>query len=80
MRGTQAAAASIYQAMRERGYSTDTWGQHELHPKRSEGFSAVDMVNFVFTMDLLNFSWVWVWAFFFLQELFLNDAETRDMC
>ena len=43
--------------MQERAYSTQTWSQHELHPKQSEGFSEVDIVNFVFTMDLLNFSY-----------------------
>ena len=58
MYGTKAAAASIYASMQERGYSTDSWSQHELHPTRSEGFSDLDIVNFVFTMDLLNFSFV----------------------
>ncbi|KAF2763651.1 hypothetical protein EJ03DRAFT_62506 [Teratosphaeria nubilosa] len=56
MYGTKAAAASIYKAMQEREYSTETWSQVELHPKASEGFSELDMVNFIFTMDLLNFS------------------------
>ena len=56
MYGTQGAAASIYKMMQERNYSTQTWGEHELHPKQSDGFSEVDIVNFIFTMDLLNFS------------------------
>jgi hypothetical protein len=56
MYGTQGAAASIYKTMRERGYSTQTWSEHELHPKQSEGFSDINIVNFIFTMDLLNFS------------------------
>ncbi|PIA89024.1 UPF0553 protein [Cercospora beticola] len=56
MHGTKGAAAEIYRAMKARGYSTETWSTHELHPKPSEGFSEVDIVNFVFTMDLLNFS------------------------
>ncbi|KAI5363028.1 putative queuosine salvage protein family [Septoria linicola] len=56
MYGTKGAASHIYKAMQERGYSTQTWSAHELHPKPSEGFSEVDIVNFVFTMDLLNFS------------------------
>lgn len=56
MYGTKAAASSIHKAMQERGYSTQTWSQHELHPSVSDSFSEADLVNFVFTMDLLNFS------------------------
>ncbi|KAK1069071.1 hypothetical protein LTR12_014079 [Friedmanniomyces endolithicus] len=56
MYGTKTAAASIYKAMQERGYSTQAWSEHELHPKQTEGFSEIDVVNFIFTMDLLNFS------------------------
>ncbi|KAK3117012.1 hypothetical protein LTR53_002033 [Teratosphaeriaceae sp. CCFEE 6253] len=56
MHGTKAASAHVYQAMQEREYSTSAWSEQVLHPKSSEGFSDVDTVNFVFTMDLLNFS------------------------
>ncbi|CAK3991233.1 Hypothetical predicted protein [Lecanosticta acicola] len=56
MYGTKAAAAEIYKTMQEKSYSTETWSEHELHPKMSEGFTELDIVNFVFTMDLLNFS------------------------
>ncbi|KXT10361.1 hypothetical protein AC579_9151 [Pseudocercospora musae] len=56
MYGTKAAAERIYQMMQARGYSTENWSQHELHPKTSEGFTELDMVNFVFTMDLQNYS------------------------
>lgn len=56
MYGTKAAAAQIYKSMQEKSYSTETWSEHELHPKMSEGFLELDIVNFVFTMDLLNFS------------------------
>lgn len=56
MYGTKAAAAEIYRSMQEKSYSTETWSQHELHPKMSEGFDEVAILNFVFTMDLLNFS------------------------
>ncbi|KAI7118069.1 hypothetical protein KC324_g18777, partial [Hortaea werneckii] len=66
MYGTKGAAASIYTAMQQRAYSTDSWAQHPLHPKQNEGFSDLDIVNFIFTMDLLNFS--------FWSEL---DAEQR---
>ncbi|KAF2162723.1 hypothetical protein M409DRAFT_26960 [Zasmidium cellare ATCC 36951] len=56
MYGTKAAAAEIYRSMQEKSYSTETWSQHELHPRTSEGFDEVAILNFVFTMDLLNFS------------------------
>ncbi len=56
MYGTKAAAGSIYKAMQERGYSTQAWSEHVLHPKQIEGFSEIHVVNFIFTMDLLNFS------------------------
>jgi len=50
--GTKAAASSIWQMMQEKDVSTETWSDHELHPKaKDEG-----TVNFIFTMDLLNFS------------------------
>lgn len=58
MWGTKGAAALIHKSMQERTYSTEAWSQHELHPTREEGFSDIDIVNFVFTMDLLNFSYV----------------------
>lgn len=52
MAGTKAAASRIYANMRDRHYSTQTWSEHELHPKTKD----VAAVNFIFTMDLLNFS------------------------
>lgn len=58
MFGTKNAAALIHKSMKERTYSTEEWGKHELHPTPAEGFSDVGIVNFVFTMDLLNFSFV----------------------
>lgn len=57
MHGTRSAAQSIYAAMQERTYSTRTWGQHELHPSLDEGFTEIEILNFVFTLDLLNFSY-----------------------
>lgn len=46
------AANAIHRQMQEKSYSTATWTQHELHPKtKDEG-----TVAFIFTMDLLNFS------------------------
>ncbi|TKA35916.1 hypothetical protein B0A54_12363 [Friedmanniomyces endolithicus] len=74
MYGTKAAAGSIYQAMQERGYSTQAWSEHELHPKQTEGFSEIDIVNFIFTMDLLNFSF---WSGFPEKERFQVEYRGR---
>lgn len=52
MRATKAAAESIYSQMQEKSYSTATWAEHELHPKAKDE----NTVAFIFTMDLLNFS------------------------
>lgn len=49
---TKAAASSLWDAMQARNYSTNTWSDHELHPKAKDEST----VNFIFTMDLLNFS------------------------
>lgn len=56
MYGTRDAASHLYKAMRERKYSTQTWSEHELHPKLGVDVDEIGLVNFVFTMDLLNFS------------------------
>lgn len=59
-RSTKRAADLIYQQMLAKGYSTKTWSENELHPRLGEGdlplMSSVDLVNFVFTLDVLNFS------------------------
>lgn len=52
MRATKNAAAFIYDQMRKKQYSTETWSEHELHPKTKDEST----VAFIFTMDLLNFS------------------------
>jgi hypothetical protein len=52
MRSTKNAAASIYAQMQEKHYSSATWSEHELHPKAKDEST----LNFIFTMDLLNFS------------------------
>ncbi|KAK8193254.1 uncharacterized protein BKA78DRAFT_311504 [Phyllosticta capitalensis] len=62
MKGTQRAAESIWKQMQEKSYSTSAWSEHELHPKTKDEAT----VNFIFTMDLLNFS--------FWSE---KDAEER---
>ena len=52
MRATKNAAESIYQQMQEKSFSTASWSEHELHPKAKDEAT----VAFIFTMDLLNFS------------------------
>ncbi|KAL2011024.1 hypothetical protein VTN00DRAFT_3742 [Thermoascus crustaceus] len=52
MSKTKEAAETIWRRMQEKEYSTKMWSEHELHPK-SKDESTVD---FIFTMDLLNFS------------------------
>lgn len=52
MRASKRAAEMIYTKMTEKGYSTKTWAEHELHPKTKDQAT----VDFIFTMDLLNFS------------------------
>ena len=49
---TKAAARTILHQMKMKEYSTKTWSSHELHPK----LKTEATVNFIFTMDLLNFS------------------------
>jgi hypothetical protein len=56
MYGTKDAAAVLYTKMQERSFSFDDWSKHELHPKLGDGFEEVDVINFVWTLDLLNFS------------------------
>lgn len=52
MRASKKAAENIYQQMQEKAYSTATWSEHLLHPKAKDEST----VAFIFTMDLLNFS------------------------
>jgi hypothetical protein len=49
---TKAAAGMIYEQMKNKEYSTKDWSSHELHPKAKDEST----VAFIFTMDLLNFS------------------------
>ncbi|PUU75849.1 hypothetical protein B9Z19DRAFT_1195180 [Tuber borchii] len=46
------AAKSIYDSIKRKSYSTQTWSEHELHPKAKDE----NTLNFIFTMDVLNFS------------------------
>lgn len=52
MRSCKNAAASIHEQMQQKQYSPSTWSQHELHPKAKDEAT----LNFIFLMDLLNFS------------------------
>lgn len=52
MRATKTAADTIYQQMQEKEFSTASWTDNELHPKTKDETT----VDFIFTMDLLNFS------------------------
>lgn len=52
MRATKNAAALIHEQMKQKEYSTKSWSEHELHPKTQDEAT----VAFIFTMDLLNFS------------------------
>ncbi|PQE07689.1 putative cobyrinic acid ac-diamide synthase protein [Rutstroemia sp. NJR-2017a BVV2] len=52
MRSTKAAASRIYEQMQKKEYSTKTWSSHDLHPQAKDEST----VDFIFTMDLLNFS------------------------
>lgn len=46
------AAESVYQAMQQQQYSTETWASHPLNPKDK----TQSTVDWIFTVDLLNFS------------------------
>ena len=52
MRGTKIAASSIWTLINEKQYSTKDWSKNELHPKAKDEST----VDFIFLMDLLNFS------------------------
>ncbi len=52
MRGTKAAATSIWSLIQKKGYSAKDWSKHELHPKTKDEST----VDFIFLMDLINFS------------------------
>lgn len=55
MRSCKNAAAAIYAQMQQKQFSLSSWSDHELHPDRFD-MGDEDTVAFIFTMDLLNFS------------------------
>ena len=52
MYSCKSAASMIYNQLQEKGFSTADWAEHDLHPKTKDEST----VAFIFTMDLLNFS------------------------
>jgi hypothetical protein len=52
MRSTKNAAVAIYARMQQKNYNLSSWAEHELHPKTKDEAT----VAFIFTVDLLNFS------------------------
>ncbi|KAJ4512382.1 hypothetical protein HRR83_006898 [Exophiala dermatitidis] len=68
--GTRAAAETIWQLMQKKHYSTETWSSHELHPQAKDE----NTVNFIFTMNLLNFSF---WSELSPEERFAIDYRGR---
>ncbi|RKF55622.1 Queuosine salvage protein [Erysiphe neolycopersici] len=52
LQGVKSAASMLYNKMTSENYSTKNWSTHELHPKAKDERT----VDFIFTMDLLNFS------------------------
>ncbi len=69
-RNTHLAAASSHRLMREKHYSTQNWSSHELHPKTKDEAT----VNFIFTMDLLNFCF---WSEMDEEERFAVEYRGR---
>lgn len=51
-RHTKAAAETVWTLMQQKNYSTHSWSEHELHPEAKDEST----VNFIFTVNLLNFS------------------------
>lgn len=69
-RSTKAAAQLIWTQMKLRKYSTETWSEHELHPKAKDEAT----LNFIFVMDLLNFSF---WSEKFESERFAVEYRGK---
>ncbi|KAF2859258.1 hypothetical protein K470DRAFT_271698 [Piedraia hortae CBS 480.64] len=72
LNGTRSAAKLIAESMEKRGYSLRSWSAHSLHPSREES-SDVELVDYVFMLDLLNFSF---WSVRDEKERF--KVEYRD--
>ena len=68
---TKAAAETIWRLMQEKNYSTRTWSEHDLHPKATDEST----VNFIFTMNLLNFCF---WSELPDEERFAVQYKGRE--
>ena len=68
--GTKTAADSVWHLMQEKSYSTQTWSEHELHPKTKDEAT----LNFIFTMNLLNFSF---WSELPVEERYAVDYKDQ---
>lgn len=66
----RSAAAMIYEQMSKKEYSTKTWASHEFHPQGKDEST----VDFIFTMDLLNFSF---WSEKDDEERFAVDYQGK---
>ncbi|PWY68447.1 hypothetical protein BO70DRAFT_366120 [Aspergillus heteromorphus CBS 117.55] len=67
---TKEAAETIWRLMQKKEYSTQTWSEHELHPEAKDE----NTVNFIFTMDLLNFSF---WSELSTEERFAIEYRGK---
>ena len=55
--GLYSAASSITQSIKTKPFTTAAWREHELHPNPTESrMNEDEIIRFIFTMDLLNFS------------------------
>lgn len=68
--GTKAAAETIWLLTQQKSYSTQTWAEHELHPQTKDEAT----VNFIFTMNLLNFSF---WSELPTEDRFAVEYKDR---
>ncbi|TVY42609.1 Queuosine salvage protein [Lachnellula subtilissima] len=66
----RSAAAMIYEQMQKNDYSTKTWASHDFHPQEKDEST----VDFIFTMDLLNFSF---WSEKDDEERFAVDYQGK---
>ena len=68
--GCRKAADQILKSMKDRNYSTASWSAHPLNPRVSETTSPEAILDWLFTVDLLNFS--------FWSETDRNDTGRAD--
>lgn len=69
--GTKDAAETVWKLMQEKQFSTSSWSDHELHPQTKDEST----VNFIFTMNLLNFSF---WSELPPEERFAVEYKGKN--